>query len=265
MKKRPPQPSTAEIFGVRIDSLRPDELIEMVSGFVKEGAHALVLNVNVHCMNLAYETPWLREFLNSAEVVFADGHGVVLAARFLGRRLPGRITPADWIGFLVDRAEREGHTLFLLGAHPEVVVEAAQRLRESNPRLAIVGVHHGYFDKRRASDGNQSIVAEINHVSPDILLVGFGMPMQEQWLKENWEDLRVGVALPVGGLFDLLSGHLRRPPSWMQRAGLEWLGRLTIEPRRLWRRYVVGNPKFVARVLREKWVLARGKGGPSPG
>ena len=253
----PGRPPRATVLGVRIDALRSGELTDAVSRLVREHAHVLVLNVNVHGLNLAYENPWLRDFFNRAEWVFPDGEGVVLAARFLGQRLPARITFADWIWDLAERAERERYSLYFLGAKPQVAEAAAQRLRDLFPQLDIFGIRDGYFDKRRSSDGNRQVVEEINRLRPDILLVGLGMPLQEKWLMDNWSDLDVKVALAVGGMFDFVSGRLRRAPKWMQRAGLEWLARLIIEPRRLWRRYVIGNPKFAFRLLRERLMLSR--------
>jgi N-acetylglucosaminyldiphosphoundecaprenol N-acetyl-beta-D-mannosaminyltransferase len=243
----------ASVLGVRVDGLRSAELTEAVDRFVKSKARALVLNVNVHCLNLAYENPWLKDLLNSAEIVFADGVGVILAARAHGETLPQRITCADWIWELSETAEREGHRLYFLGARQGVAGEAADRLRQRFPRLEIVGIQEGYFDKRPSSEDNRRVVEDINRLRPDILLVGFGMPIQERWLLDNWGDLRCGVGIAVGGLFDYVSGRLARPPRWMQRMGLEWLGRLMIEPRRLWRRYLIGNPVFLFRFLKEWW------------
>ena len=245
------------MLGVRVDSLRSVELTEAVDRLVKSKAHALVLNVNIHCLNLACENPWLKDLLHSAEIVFADGVGVILAAKALGRPLPERITCADWIWEYSERAEREGHRLYFLGAREGVARAAADRLRQRFPRLKIVGIQEGYFDKRPSSEENRRVVDDINRLRPDVLLVGFGMPIQERWLLDNWGDLHSGVGLAVGGMFDYISGRLARPPRWMQRMGLEWLGRLLIEPRRLWRRYLIGNPTFLLRFLKEWWTPNR--------
>jgi N-acetylglucosaminyldiphosphoundecaprenol N-acetyl-beta-D-mannosaminyltransferase len=127
---------------------------------------------------------------------------------------------------------------------------AARVLHHAFPALKIVGTRHGYFDKTANSVESDGVIRHINDVRPDILVVGFGMPVQEQWLADNWTALDVSVALTGGAVFDYVSGTLRRPPKWMQGVGLEWLGRMLIEPRRLWRRYVVGNPLFMARVVK---------------
>jgi N-acetylglucosaminyldiphosphoundecaprenol N-acetyl-beta-D-mannosaminyltransferase len=234
------------MLGVGVDPLTVEELHAEIGRLVRSGERGLVLNANAHCLNLCYEDPKLRDFLNGAEVVFCDGAGVMLAARVLGRRLPARITYADWAWQLAAFVESEGFSLYFLGARPGVAQAAARRLKERYPTLEIVGVHHGYFDH------SEAVVEEINAAAPDILLVGLGMPLQEYWLMENWHRLDAGVALTGGAVFDYVSGKLRRGPHLLTSSGFEWLARLLIEPRRLWRRYLVGNPLFLLRVLKQR-------------
>ncbi|MBA3473887.1 MAG: WecB/TagA/CpsF family glycosyltransferase [Rubrobacter sp.] len=176
----------------------------------------------------------------------------MLAARILGERIPERITYADWMWQLAAFAEREGLSLFLLGARPGVAERAAVRLRERHPDLKIAGVHHGYFERAVEAPENEAVVAEINAARPDLLLVGLGMPLQERWLLQNWDRLDASVALTGGAVFDYVSGELKRGPRVLTDNGFEWLARLFIEPRRLWRRYVLGNPLFLARVLKQR-------------
>lgn len=242
------------VLGVRVDPLSVAELHGRILSIVREGGHALVLHANVHGLNLCYRDPELRAFFNAAPVVFCDGTGVVLGARILGRRLPKRITYADWAWQLADFAEREKLSLFLLGARPGVVEKAAARLKDRHPNLRIAGVHHGYFDQASGSSENEAALAEINAAGPDILLVGFGMPLQERWLMQNWDRIDARVALTGGAVFDYVSGELRRGPRLLTDNGFEWLARLLIEPGRLWRRYVIGNPLFLARVLKQRLI-----------
>jgi N-acetylglucosaminyldiphosphoundecaprenol N-acetyl-beta-D-mannosaminyltransferase len=149
-------------------------------------------------------------------------------------------------------AQGRDHSLFLLGARPGVADKAAANLRERFPGLRIVGTHHGYFDKAPGSPENEAVIREINAASPNILIVGFGMPLQERWLMDNWDRIEVNVALTGGAVFDYVSGELPRAPRWMTDHGFEWLGRLIIEPGRLWKRYLVGNPIFILRVLGQR-------------
>lgn len=245
-----------EILGVGVDRVSADELRAEILRVVREGERALVMHVNAHGLNLAYRRPWLQETLNSADVVFCDGAGVALAARMLGRPSLQRFTHADEMWRLAEFAQQHGLTLFLLGALPGVAERAADRLRERYPGLKIAGVRHGYFDKSAGSPENKAVVAEINAARPNVLVVGFGMPIQERWLRENWDRLDgVDVAMTLGAIFDYVSGELKRGPRLLVDNGLESVARLIVEPRRLWRRYVVGNPLFLLRVLKQR--LAR--------
>ena len=250
-----------DILGVQVHALDQETMRTAVHDVIERGGKSLVLNVNCQCINLAYTRPWLRDFLNSADLVFCDGVGVLIGARLLGHRLPERIAFTDWDWGMGSQSQQQGHSVFLLGARPGVGERAAERMRASYPHLRIAGTHHGYFDKTRGCAENEAVVAEISAARPDILIVCFGMPLQEQWLKENWAAIDAHVALCGGAFLDYVAGDLRRPPGWMSKVSLEWLGRLLIEPRRLWRRYVIGNPIFLLRVLRQR--LWDGRAAPS--
>jgi len=236
-----------------VDPVTVDELREEVLRLAGEDGLSLVLNANVHCLNLSYRDPALRDFLNRADVLFCDGAGVKVAARLLGGRIPERITYADWAWQLAAFAEAEGLSIYFLGARPGVAVKAARNLKERYPDLKVAGVRHGYFDHAAGSQENAAVVQEINAAEPDILLIGLGMPLQERWLMENRRNLNARVALTGGAVFDYVSGELRRGPRLLTDHGFEWLARLLMEPGRLWRRYLLGNPLFLARVLRQRF------------
>jgi N-acetylglucosaminyldiphosphoundecaprenol N-acetyl-beta-D-mannosaminyltransferase len=242
-----------DVLGVGVDSITVEELQAEIKRLARSGERGLILNVNAHCLNLCYESEPLRTFFNSADMVFCDGAGVMLAARFMGGHIPVRITYADWAWRLAAFAEAEGLSLFLLGARPGVAEEAARRLEARHPALVISGVHHGYFDHAVGCRENEALLREIQAARPDILLVGLGMPLQEIWLMENRHRIEAGVALTGGAVFDYVSGELRRGPRLLTQNGLEWLARLLVEPRRLWRRYLLGNPLFLLRVLGQRF------------
>lgn len=250
-------PAPIEILGVRVDPLTVDELHQRLAEYIDGDQHALVLHANVHGINLAVEDPSMRQALAQADLLFCDGAGVILGARLLGHHIPERITYADWTWQLAEFAEQRGYSFFFLGAKPGVAQAAADRLLERHPNLKIVGVRDGYFNKTPSHPENEAVLQCINQCRPNILIVGMGMPLQEQWLRENWPRLEANVALTGGAVFDYLSGELQRAPTWMTGHGLEWLGRLLIEPRRLWRRYLVGNPIFLSRVLKERFLGRR--------
>lgn len=238
------------ILGIRVDPLTVDELNSKIGTIIREGRKELVLYVNINAINQAMKHSYIKELLGKADVVFCDGYGVMLGAKILGHTIPERITYADWMWDLSDFCEKEGFSMYFLGAEEGVAGLAAERLKKRFPALEVVGVRNGYFDK--SGQENDDVINEINHLSPDILIVGFGMPAQERWLHDNWERIDAHVALTGGACFDFISGTIRRAPPWMAEHGLEWFFRLLLEPKRLFARYVVGNPLFLLRVIRER-------------
>lgn len=240
------------ILGVQVHPLTVAELHAQLADLIEEGKRAQVLNVNVHGLNLAVQNSWLRDALNEAEIVFCDGAGVILGARLLGHHIPERITYADWMWQLAEFAAVRSYSLYFLGAKTGIAQEAANRLIDRFPDLKIVGAHDGYFNKTEGHAENEDVIMDINAKRPNILLVGMGMPLQERWLYDNWSRIDANIALTGGAVFEYLSGNLRRAPTWMTNNGLEWLGRLIIEPSHLWRRYLFGNPRFLFNVLKEK-------------
>jgi N-acetylglucosaminyldiphosphoundecaprenol N-acetyl-beta-D-mannosaminyltransferase len=251
---------SVDILGLHVQSHTREGLNEAIGRLIRCKVHAVVPNVNVHFTNLSWRLPWLRDLFNSAPVNFCDGAGIQLAARLLGSRIAERITYGDWFASLAAFCLREHFRFFFLGGQPGVAVEASLRVVSRYPGLVVVGTHHGYFDRRRQSAENAEVIAAINRCRPDILLVAMGMPLQEEWLVQNWDQIDAGVALTGGAILDYLSGRMRRPPVWMCSCGWEWLGRLLIEPRRLWKRYLLGNPLFLARVLQQR--LFKGRSTP---
>lgn len=241
-----------ELFGIQIDDLPLNHLLDAITNCVNDDQRMIVANVNIHAMNLVYDHLDFRNCINEADIVFCDGVGVMLGSRLTRQRLTHRYTPPDWIRKLCLRCVENEHSLFLLGARDGVAQQAASILLDEFPELKIAGIYHGFFNKRVGSSENQAIIQAINSVKPHILLVGFGMPLQELWLIENWDSINVNVALPVGALLDYVAGEVFRAPRWMTDNGLEWFGRLLIEPKRLWRRYLIGNPLFFWRVLKQR-------------
>lgn len=243
---------TIDILGLKVMPFDQATLNDAILQIIRKTGHACIPNINVHFANLAYQNPWLRDFFNQAPVNFCDGYGIVLAARILGQRLPVRITYADWLWNLCGFAVRHDLSFFFLGGRPGAAEKSARILQKYFPGLRVLDTQHGHFDKTRSNKENAALIARINLCQPDILLVGFGMPLQEQWLSESWQQIAARVALPCGGIFDLISSQRKRAPAWMRDNGLEWFWRLLREPRRLWRRYLIGNPLFLWRVLKQK-------------
>jgi N-acetylglucosaminyldiphosphoundecaprenol N-acetyl-beta-D-mannosaminyltransferase len=246
---------SAPIFDIPIDLAQPAELLETIAAWAAEHHTRRVMYVNAHVVNQSRVTPGLGDALRRADLVYCDGYGVRLAARVLNMPVPHRMTGADWIWTLATLCELRGQPIYLLGSEPPIAREAAARLRRSYPRLDVVGAHHGFFDLD--SPHNERVIEDINAHRPRIVLVGMGTPKQELWVDRYAERIDGAVVWTVGALFDYVSGHIPRAPRWLADNGLEWIFRLAIEPQRMWRRYLLGNPVFLSRVLTEAKQQAR--------
>lgn len=218
--------------------------MERIAALVAGGGAHQVVTLNPELLYRARNEPRLREILEGADLVTADGVGILWAARRAGRRLPERVTGIDLMMALVRRAAASGWRVFLLGAAPGVAAEAARRLQELYPNLAIAGWEHGFW----RPEEEPRVVAAVKRARPQLLFVALGAPRQEEWIARHLPALGPVVAVGVGGSFDVLAGRVRRAPALLRRLNLEWLGRLVMQPRR-WRRMLV-LPKFAWLVLR---------------
>jgi N-acetylglucosaminyldiphosphoundecaprenol N-acetyl-beta-D-mannosaminyltransferase len=245
---------TINLLNVNVSKIRLYELLESCLKAVQEKARKIVVYANIHALNLACELDWFRDFYNRPDtLVFCDGAGVQLGARLLGKTIPERYTPPDWFPDLCQICAENKISLFFLGTHPGITEKVANIYIGQYPNLIISGTHHGYFKKDKDGDENKEVLRQINQANPNILVIGFGMPLQEKWLSENLQDLNANVYITVGAMFDFLAGETYRGPRWMTDHGFEWLARLFTEPRRLWRRYLIGIPLFFWRVIKQKF------------
>ena len=248
LQEAPTTSARSTIFDIPVELARPRELLSRITGWVGDGnGPRRVMYVNAHVLNQSLEQPPLRTALNEADLIYCDGYGVRLAAKALEVQIPHRMTGADWIWDLAAICEATGLSIYLLGSEPGYSAEAAQRLRAPHPGLRVAGTHHGYFEL--GSPHDDRVLEDVNARRPDILLVGMGTPKQELWVQRNAHRLDVGVLWTVGALFDYVSGRTPRAPGWLADNGLEWIFRLAIEPQRMWRRYLLGNPVFISRVI----------------
>lgn len=236
---------STSFLGIRIDEMESQEAIDTISAAWATGHKQRVSFVNAHCVNIASRDAQYRQALAESELVLADGSGVLTGARLLGAPLKHNLNGTDLGPRLCARAAREGRSVFLLGGQPGVAEQAAARLVSLSPGLRIAGIHPGFFKP----EDEAAILAQINAARPDMLLVALGVPRQELWIAQHWEQLDVGAALAVGALFDFLAERFKRAPAWMRRLGIEWTFRLIQEPGRLWKRYLIGNLTFECRVL----------------
>ena len=249
-----PTSARIDFLGLRLHDMSATEVARRAALAVSTGRRALVLNANAHMTMLARRHDWLALELNQAEIAFCDGAGVQFGIWLLTGHRPHRTTPPEWIDSFAGQLP-PGSSVFWIGGAPGVVERAADAFARRHG-LRTAGTQQGFFDHRAGSDDNRQLVERINRASPDVVLVNMGMPLQERWLADHWHlvDARVGIA--GGALVDHLAGTVRRPPRWVADLGLEWAVRLSREPRRLWRRYLLGLPPFAVAVLRE-WLRRR--------
>jgi N-acetylglucosaminyldiphosphoundecaprenol N-acetyl-beta-D-mannosaminyltransferase len=237
------------LFDIPVELAEPAEMLRTITDWVGKGEQHRVMYVNAHVVNQSRAQPELAAALRTADLVYCDGYGVRLAARTLDLPVPHRMTGADWVWGLSALCEAEDKSLYLLGADPTLARAAADRLRRWYPSLRIAGSHHGYAEL--GSPQNERVIEDINAADPDILLVGMGTPKQELFIDRYAHRLGADVLWTVGALFDYIAGRVPRAPHWLADNGLEWIFRLAIEPHRMWRRYLLGNPAFLLMVAEE--------------
>jgi N-acetylglucosaminyldiphosphoundecaprenol N-acetyl-beta-D-mannosaminyltransferase len=232
------------VLGVRVDCVDMDAALARIEALVDEGGHHLVATVNPEFVMRAREDREFARVLESADLCLADGTGVVWAARRQGCSISGPVTGVDLIPLIAALCARRGFRLFLLGAANGVAADLATRLRTQNSALE-VAAHTGSPDP--ASDAET--LRLINAQRPHVVLVAYGAPKQELWIDRMKDHLGSAVSIGVGGSFDYLTGRVSRAPTWMRRAGLEWLFRLGNQPWRVRRMAVL--PAYALRVLRK--------------
>lgn len=244
----PPTLDMVELFGVRVARCDRYDALWEVERLYEAAEPAWVAFVNAHTLNLAVEDPGYLAVLRRADLVLNDGLGVSLAARLRAEPFRGNLNGTDFTPILLRRAARLGWKVFLLGSRPGVAARAATVLRRRIPGLVVAGTHHGWLDQRSGAE----LAGVVRASGADVVLVGLGNPRQEKWLDEHLRSTGARLGVAVGAYFDFTAGVVSRAPGWVNRMGMEWVYRLANEPQRLARRYMVGNPVFLARLLAEQ-------------
>lgn len=242
--------ATMSVLGVPVHDLTVEEALTDLTSLLQDRSRAhAVFFVNAHTLNQACEVPGFRAVLCSADRVYGDGTGVRWATRILhGRALRDNVNGTDVVPLLFARLAGRGLRYFLLGNTDERIQRAAEHAQQAFPGWTLAGCHHGFLQEQDHAD----VVAKINSADPDLLLVGKGNPKQEQWIARHLSQLHAPLCMGVGGLFDYWVGDLVRAPGWMRRLGHEWFHLLLQQPHKA-RRYLIGNPLFLWRVLRSRW------------
>lgn len=239
--------STVSILGVRIVNASSEEAIEIIERLLQREVTrtTAIYIVNAHTLNLATESREYLRVLNEAHAVFADGTGARWAARMRGVRMKANLVGTDLVPELFRSTAGRGYRYFLLGANAGTIEKAAEACARLYPGWRLAGFHHGYVqDDMDAA----RVIQQINSAQPHLLLVGMGNPLQELWIHRHHERIRVPVSVGIGGLFNYWGGEIKRAPHWVRRHGSEWLQILIQQPHK-WRRYLLGNPKFLFRVI----------------
>jgi N-acetylglucosaminyldiphosphoundecaprenol N-acetyl-beta-D-mannosaminyltransferase len=238
---------------VPIDPVTLGEALDRVARLVEAGDGGTVFTPNVDHVVLADENPAFREAYAASSLSLVDGTPVLWACRLLGHPVPEKVSGADLLRPLAQRAAREGWRAYLFGGAPGVAGRAATRLRVDFPGLAVVGAEGPQVDLSAPPETRLAAVRRIQRARPHVVLVALGGLKAELWTREFAEALKPAVLIAVGAALDFLTGAQRRAPAWMSRAGLEWLHRLASDPRRLAARYLLRDPKFAPLVLRLLW------------
>lgn len=230
-----------DLFGCPLNAISMDQAVDEIALAIRQRRPITHTALNTAKLVNMRHNPELLIDVSKSDMVTADGMGIVLAARLMGHPINGRVTGIDLMNRVLGLCERRGLKPYLLGAKQHVLEAAAYRIRLKYPNLSVAGTRDGYFNKSNEAQ----IVDAINDSNADCVFVGLPTPMKEGFISRNRTRLNAHFVMGVGGSIDVLAGHVRRAPDWMQDYGLEWLFRILQEPRRMWKRYLVTNTQFL--------------------
>ena len=230
------------IMGVNFLNTTMVDAIERIKFKIKNKEKSNIYYINADTLNKCYSNTSLRTMFNKASYVFPDGSGVKMACKIMRRPLRENLNGTDMLPHICTMAQEEGYKIFLYGAKEGIAKQMKESLLVKYPSLKIVGIANGY------DLHTNEIINMVNYSSADILLVAKGAPIQEEWIDANSSRISAPIIIGVGGLFDFYSGNIPRAPLWMRKLGVEWTYRLLQEPKRMFKRYVIGNPLFLIRM-----------------
>lgn len=237
-----------DILGIPVDKITEKELLEKIINFINEKRFHLIVTINSENATKALENKIFLDVIKNADLVIPDGIGIIFASKILGDKLPERIPGIDLSYKLLEISNEKGYKIVLIGGKEGVAEGAKENLKKIFPNLNIVMTYNGYFNE----DEEKKIVEEIQKIEPDILLVGMGSEKQEIWIWNNREKFKnIGVCIGVGGTLDIWAGKKKRAPKLVQKLGLEWLYRVIIEPKRIFRVLKIFN--FLNKLFIERW------------
>lgn len=243
---------SVKISNLLVHELTMSETLDALEGLIEMPGVSQHVVVNAAKVVAARNDAELRGVIADGDIINADGMSIVWASRLLGTPLPERVTGIDVMFELLHRAEDRGWGVFLLGARDEVITTVKDRIRAAHPSLNVAGHRHGYW----TPEDEATVVSQVRASGADILFVALPSPAKELFVGRHRDALGVRLVVGVGGSFDIIAGETERAPEWMQSAGLEWAYRFSQEPRRMWRRYLIGNAKYIYLISRQ-WLAAK--------
>lgn len=239
-----------DLLGFQMDNLSMKETIDLVDETIINKKSITLTDINAGKIIQINEDPKLRSLVMKSDIIQVDGQAVIWASKVLEKPLKERVAGIDLVENLIELAHRKKYKVFFFGAQEEVVQKTVDKFVSKYSKNILAGYRNGYFKKEEAPQ----IATEIANSGANLLFVAITSPIQEEFLIENREILEpINFKMGVGGSFDVFSGKSKRAPVWMQNAGLEWFYRFAQEPRRMWKRYLVGNSKFIFLVLKERF------------
>ena len=241
------------LLGVGVDSVTMEETLEEIERLIRARRPSYIVTPNVDVLVQLQTDREFKRIYESASLVLPDGMPLLWAANFLGSPFKAKVSGSDLFVELCARAAKNGHKVYFMGAMPGVADKAAQVLTQRFPGLKVAGTYSPSFGFEKNEAECAAIIQKIREAGPDILFIGLGSPKQEKWTDRFLDKHGVPVSVMVGISFDYVAGTVKRAPKWMQNTGLEWSWRLMMEPKRLWKRYLVNDPKFFWLIARQKW------------
>ncbi|MBC1435032.1 WecB/TagA/CpsF family glycosyltransferase [Listeria rocourtiae] len=237
------------LLGSYVDVLTMQETLMKVEAIIRVGKPVQHVVINASKINLMAENKELANIVNASPLINADGQSIIWAMKILAHETQERVTGIDLFEKLVKKSAEKGYRVYYFGAKEDVVQEVVQLHQQQYPNLKIAGYRHGYFE----DEESEEIALDIHKSQADIVFVAFSSPKKEQWIHAYKEKMGAPFVMGVGGSFDVIAGVTKRAPQWMQKSGLEWFYRFMQEPKRMFRRYFVGNLSFVWKVVKERW------------
>lgn len=231
-----------------VDALTMGETISEVEKIIEKRTPTQHVVINASKIVQMEKDSKLNSIVNNCSIINADGASIILASKIMGVPIPERVTGIDLFYNLLEVSNKKKYRIYLFGATKNVVLTVKNIIENKYPNLEVVGYRDGYF----SDIDEQKIVEQIKSSKADMVFVAFSSPKKEYWINQYLNQMNVPFVMGVGGSFDVMAGTTRRAPRWMQNSGLEWFFRFIQEPQRMWKRYIIGNMKFLFLVFRYK-------------